>query len=97
MNMLANILLQVGCVQDLSLIGLCLRTVIQNQNYSKTNLTMPVLALGAGYIPTLGGNTTMPSCQIWDESISSKCNIYDSSKFRTLYSRRAARCRSKIT
>ena len=34
---------------------------IQNQNYSKTNLTMPVLALGAGYIPTLGGNITMPT------------------------------------
>jgi pimeloyl-ACP methyl ester carboxylesterase len=29
---------------------------IQNQNYSKTKLTMPVLALGAGYIPTFGGN-----------------------------------------
>src|SRR5215216_5430294 len=29
---------------------------IQNENYSKTNLTMPVLALGAGYIPTFGGN-----------------------------------------
>jgi pimeloyl-ACP methyl ester carboxylesterase len=34
---------------------------IQNENYSKTNLTMPVLALGAGYIPVLGGNITMPS------------------------------------
>ena len=34
---------------------------IQNMNYSKTKLTMPVLALGAGYIPTLGGNVTMPS------------------------------------
>ena len=33
---------------------------IQNMNYSKTNLTMPVLALGAGYIPTFGGNITMP-------------------------------------
>ena len=32
---------------------------IQNQNYSKTKLTMPVLALGAGYIPALGGNITM--------------------------------------
>jgi hypothetical protein len=32
---------------------------IQNQNYSKTKLTMPVLALGGGYIPTLGGNITM--------------------------------------
>src|SRR5919112_4706894 len=29
---------------------------IQNQNYSKTKLTMPVLALGAGYIPAFGGN-----------------------------------------
>jgi pimeloyl-ACP methyl ester carboxylesterase len=28
---------------------------IQNQNYSQTNLTMPVLALGAGYIPAFGG------------------------------------------
>jgi pimeloyl-ACP methyl ester carboxylesterase len=34
---------------------------IQNMNYSKTKLTMPVLALGAGYIPTLGGNITMPT------------------------------------
>jgi pimeloyl-ACP methyl ester carboxylesterase len=29
---------------------------IQNENYSKTNLTMPVLALGAGNIPAFGGN-----------------------------------------
>jgi pimeloyl-ACP methyl ester carboxylesterase len=29
---------------------------IQNENYSKTNLTMPVLTLGAGYIPAFGGN-----------------------------------------
>jgi pimeloyl-ACP methyl ester carboxylesterase len=29
-------------------------------NYSKTKLTMPVLALGGGYIPTFGGNITMP-------------------------------------
>ncbi|MFL6432523.1 MAG: alpha/beta fold hydrolase, partial [Nitrososphaeraceae archaeon] len=34
---------------------------IQNQNYSKTKLTMPVLALGGGYIPTFGGNITMPT------------------------------------
>jgi pimeloyl-ACP methyl ester carboxylesterase len=34
---------------------------IQNQNYSKTKLTMPVMAVGAGYIPALGGNVTMPS------------------------------------
>ena len=30
-------------------------------NYSKTRLTMPVLALGGGYIPTFGGNITMPT------------------------------------
>jgi len=30
-------------------------------NYSKTKLTMPVLALGGGYIPTFGGNITMPT------------------------------------
>jgi pimeloyl-ACP methyl ester carboxylesterase len=34
---------------------------IQNQNYSKTKLTMPVLALGGGYIPVFGGNITMPT------------------------------------
>ncbi len=36
---------------------------IQNQNYSKTKLTMPVLALGGGYIPTLGGNITMSAAE----------------------------------
>ena len=34
---------------------------IQNMNYSKTKLTMPVLALGGEYIPTFGGNITMPT------------------------------------
>jgi pimeloyl-ACP methyl ester carboxylesterase len=38
-----------------------LQDAIQNQNYSKTKLTMPVLALGGGYIPTFGGNITMPT------------------------------------
>jgi pimeloyl-ACP methyl ester carboxylesterase len=28
---------------------------------TKAKLTMPVLALGGGYIPVLGGNITMPS------------------------------------
>jgi pimeloyl-ACP methyl ester carboxylesterase len=28
---------------------------MQNQNYSQTRLPMPVLALGAGYIPAFGG------------------------------------------
>ena len=34
---------------------------MQNQNYSKTNLTMPVLTLQGGYIPVFGGNITMSS------------------------------------
>jgi pimeloyl-ACP methyl ester carboxylesterase len=34
---------------------------IQNENYSKTKLIMPVMALGAGYSPTFGGNITMPT------------------------------------
>ena len=34
---------------------------IQNQNYSKSKITMPVLALGGGYIPTFGGNISMPT------------------------------------
>jgi pimeloyl-ACP methyl ester carboxylesterase len=33
--------------------------VMQNQNYSRTNLTMPVLTLQGGYIPFFGGNITM--------------------------------------
>ena len=32
---------------------------IQNENYSKTKLTMRVLAVGAGYIPAFGGNVTI--------------------------------------
>ena len=34
---------------------------IQNMNYSMAKLTMPVLALGGGYVPTFGGNITMPT------------------------------------
>jgi pimeloyl-ACP methyl ester carboxylesterase len=36
---------------------------MQNQNYSKTNLTMPVLTLQGGYIPVFGGNITMSSVE----------------------------------
>jgi pimeloyl-ACP methyl ester carboxylesterase len=32
---------------------------IENQNYSKTKLTMPVLALAASYYPVFGGNVSM--------------------------------------
>jgi hypothetical protein len=63
---------------------------IQNENYSKTKLTMPVLAVGAGYIPALGGNITMPTIvygmQTWLKMLG-----YSSFKFRSLDSRRAAR------
>ncbi len=34
---------------------------VQNQNYSKTKITMPVLTVGAGYIPALRSNVTMPT------------------------------------
>jgi pimeloyl-ACP methyl ester carboxylesterase len=34
---------------------------MQNMNYSMAKLTTPVLTLGAGYIPTFGGNITMPT------------------------------------
>ena len=67
---------------------------IQNQNYSKTKFTMPVLALGGGYIPVFGGNITMPYC-IRNEDISSKYSGCYSSKFRAFYSRRAARLCNK--
>jgi pimeloyl-ACP methyl ester carboxylesterase len=36
---------------------------IQNQNYSQTKLTMPVLTLQGGYIPVFGGNITMSSIE----------------------------------
>jgi len=36
---------------------------MQNQNYSKNNLTMPVLTLQGGYIPLFGGNITMSSIE----------------------------------
>ena len=61
MNMLAIILLQVGCVRDLSTIGLCLRMRFKIRIIQRLSLTMPVLAIAGGYIPTFGGNTTMPS------------------------------------
>jgi hypothetical protein len=34
---------------------------MQNLNYSKTKLTMPVLAMGAGYSPIFGGNVSIPA------------------------------------
>jgi hypothetical protein len=36
------------------------RDTIENQNYSKTKLTMPVLALAASYYPVFGGNISIP-------------------------------------
>ncbi len=36
-----------------------LQDVIQNQNYSKTKLTIPVLAVGASYMPVFGGNISI--------------------------------------
>jgi pimeloyl-ACP methyl ester carboxylesterase len=36
---------------------------IQNQNYSQTKLTMPVLTLQGGFVPAFGGNVTMSSIE----------------------------------
>jgi pimeloyl-ACP methyl ester carboxylesterase len=36
---------------------------MQNQNYSKANLTLPVLTLQGGFIPAFGGNITMSSIE----------------------------------
>jgi hypothetical protein len=60
MNMLAIILLQVGYnTPGFEYYRAFPQDAIQNQNYSRTKLTMPVMAVGAGYIPALGGNITM--------------------------------------
>ena len=61
MNMLVIIPLQGGMRAGFESYRAVPQDVIQNQNYSKTNLTMPVLAIGAGYSPILGGNVTMPA------------------------------------
>ena len=41
---------------------------IENQNYSKTRLSMPMLAVGGSYYPALGGNVTnytVSSCTLY--------------------------------
>ena len=70
---------------------------IQNQNYSKTKLTMPVLAIGGAYIPVLGGNITMPSIIYGMNILAQNVTGITGTKFRTFYSRRAARLSSKTT
>jgi hypothetical protein len=70
---------------------------IQNMNYSKTNLAMPVLALGGGYIPTFGGNITMPTIiyamKILAQNVTG-ITVPNSGHF---YPRRAASFCNKIT
>jgi pimeloyl-ACP methyl ester carboxylesterase len=34
---------------------------VQNMNYSKTKIPLPVLGLGGGYTQAFGGNITMPA------------------------------------
>jgi hypothetical protein len=34
---------------------------VQNMNYSKTKLPLPVLGLGGGYTQAFGGNITVPA------------------------------------
>ena len=62
---------------------------IQNMNYSKTKLTMPVLAMGAGYIPALGGKIPMQSIVYGMKILAQNVTGITVAKFRTLYSRRA--------
>ena len=58
-NMLAVTLLQEECVRDLSTIGLFLRTRFKIRIIQRRSFQCRVLAVGAGYIPALGGNITM--------------------------------------
>ncbi len=57
--MLVIILLQAECARGFEYYRAVPQDAIQNQNYSKTKLTMPVIAVGAGYIPAFGGNVTI--------------------------------------
>ena len=59
MNLLTIILLLVECGMVLTTLKHFPEDAIQNENYSKTKLPMPVLAVGAGYIPAFGGNVTI--------------------------------------
>ena len=54
---------------------------IQNINYSKTKLPMPVLAFGAGYIPAFGGNVTINYALYGMKALVKTLQV---SKFRTL-------------
>ena len=48
-------------MQDLNIIETFPQDAIQNENYSKTKITMPVRAIAAGYDPAFGGNITSNS------------------------------------
>jgi pimeloyl-ACP methyl ester carboxylesterase len=58
-NLLAIILPPGGMRDGFNYFRAFPQDAIQNENYSKTKLTMPVLAVGAGYIPAFGGNVTI--------------------------------------
>ena len=50
---------------------------------------MPVLAMGAGYSPILGGNVSMPAVIYGMQQVAENVTSVKSPKFRTLDSRRA--------
>ena len=68
---------------------------IQNTNYSKAKLTMPVLAIGGGYIPTFGGNITMPTVIYGMKILAQNVQGITGTEFRTLYSRRTTKVFSR--
>ncbi len=63
---------------------------IQNMNYSKTKLTMAVLALGGGYNQFNRGNITMSPIIYAMKILAQDVRGRYGSQFRTLDSRRAA-------
>ena len=70
---------------------------MQNQNYSKTNLTMPVLTLQGGYIPVFGGNVTMSSIEYSMKQLAQNVTAITVPNSGHWIAERAAGCRSKIT
>ena len=68
---------------------------IQNVNYSKTNLTRPVLAVGAGYIPSFGGNVTINYAFYGMHALAQNVRGWRSSQLGSLDSRRVPRLCNK--
>ena len=70
---------------------------MQNQNYSKTNLTMPVLTLQGGYIPVFGGNITMSSIEYGMRQLAENVTSITVPNSGHWIAEEQPECRSKIT